>query len=118
QAVASDHERRAVAVTSRRRFSYSPRRPAVNGRPEETSTVNRAEGTRQPLASVVFSQVHPAWFCRPAIHGRLLPRRGRHEPSPFFSAPRSTATATKLTLSTPHHHQHFFSCASSHEKPK
>src|SRR5262249_23986803 len=50
-------------------------RPAINGRPTQTSTVNRAEDTRQSQVSSVFSRVDPACFFRPAIDGRPFPLR-------------------------------------------
>src|SRR5262249_2199894 len=56
-------------------------RPAINGRPKETSRVNPAEDRRDLRLSCVFSTVYRACLCRSAIDGRPEPLRLFH-PSP------------------------------------
>src|SRR5262249_52940792 len=46
------------------RDAGSARRPAINGRPAEESTVNRAKDNERVHLS---TRVYPAFFCRPAI---------------------------------------------------
>src|SRR5262249_2368398 len=50
-------------------------RPALKGRPGQTSTVNRAAQRRSVLGGCVFSPVDGACLSRPAIYGRPAPRR-------------------------------------------